>query len=181
MMPAGTIEHKFDRIELLDKALNQAWHALCSSCDVTAGLPELTSLFCGADLTIPRQAADTVMANMVLDIMENVSRFSPYYRMPARAFGLVSIRDRQTNELHWNLAPEISQKYCDLLEELAIAIRKNSTLIQASLIVEGRLSNKENCITIVTCECKPPRKLQISRKDLGQADIICDACRHPFA
>lgn len=180
-MPAGTLEHKFDRIELLDRALDQAWRALCESCDVTAGLPELPSLFCGVDLTIPRQSADTVMVNMVLEIMENVSRFSPYYRMPARAFGLVSIRDQKTNELRWTLAPEISQRYCDILEELAIAIRKNTTLIQASLIIEGRMSDEDNCMIIVRCDCKPPRKLQISRKELDQADIICNACKHPFA
>ena len=179
-MPIGMMEQKSDPVEMLDKALDQAWCVVCSSCDVTAGLPDMVTLFDQVDLSIPRQAANKVVANMLLDVMENVSRFSPWYKMPARAFGLVSIRDRQTNELYWNLAPEIEQKWCSFLEELAIAIRKSNAVIQASVIVDGYLAETEDCFVSVRCGCIPARKLNVSRIELENADIICDACRHPF-
>lgn len=181
MMPTDTKDRTKDPLEMLNRALGRAWEVVCEPGDVTVGLPSMLFLFQGADISIPAKAAKTVMANMLMEVMENVGRFSPMYKMPARTYGLISIRDRQSDKMLWSLAPEASQRWCDLLEELAIAIRKNSALIQATVLVDGLLAEgSQDCVITVSCSCLPPRKLQAKFSELDQADIICDACRHPF-
>ena len=180
MMPLETMDRNYDPVDSLNLAVKNAWQVVCDTCDVSSGVPDLPVLFQGVDLTMPGQAASTVMANMLLEVMESVGRFSPWYKMPARAYGLVSIRDRSSDNLHWSLAPEASQKWCDILESLAVAIRRNSTYIQATVFVDGYINGQEQCIITVGCGCLPPRKLQVTRKELENADIICDACSHPF-
>ena len=71
---------------MLTDVLEQVWHSLCCSYDAMASLPDVQSIFSRSDLSRPSQAAQTAMANMLLEVMENVGRFSSWYTRPARAF-----------------------------------------------------------------------------------------------
>lgn len=170
-----------DTVELLDQVLENTWRMFCKTFDVAALQPELDILFGGADLTIPGQAAKTVAANMLMDIMENVSRFSAWYKRPARAYGLTSIREPTSQRLMWTLAPEACQRWQDGLEQLAIAIRKNIVLIRATLVV-GNWQGKSDADPEmkIHCDCQPPRTICIRQSVLEQGDIVCEACARPF-
>lgn len=181
MMPVDTLDKTIDPIELLNRALDQAWEVIREGYDLTACLPDMLTLFKGVDLSVPARAAKTVMANMLLEAMESVSRFSPWYTLPARAYGLVSLKNQENDQMIWSLAPEANQRWCDILEDLEIAIRKNSAIIQATILVDGILEHSEgDCLITVSCQCLPPRVLNLRKSAIEQGDIICDICQHPF-
>lgn len=170
-----------DPVELFDQALESTWRVFCKTFDVCASQPNLTALFDGTDLTIPLQAAKTVAANMLLEIMENVSRFSSWYKRPARAYGLTSIREPTSQRQVWTLAPEACQRWHDLLERLAIAIRKNLFLIQATLFLDNHpIKLDDDPEIMIRCDCLPPRTIRVRQSVLEQGDIVCEACSHPF-
>jgi hypothetical protein len=171
-----------DPVEMLNDVLEQVWHTLCCSYDATGDLPDIKTLFDGADLSKPFQAAKVVIANMLLEMMENIGRFSPWYTRPARVFGLTSLRDPLTKRNRWMLAPEAVQKWDSVLERLTVAIEKNYSLIQAMVYVEGLMEDCEPGDTwvIARCQCHPPRSIQVTRAVLEKAEIVCDACMHPF-
>ncbi len=79
-------------VDLLD-TLHETWQAVCCAYDVAAPLPDMAALFEGVDLSAPSRAAETVLANMLTEAMECVSRFSPWYRQPVWAFGLTLVRE----------------------------------------------------------------------------------------
>lgn len=171
-----------DPVEMLTGALEQAWHHLCCSYDATGDLPEIKALLEGADLSNSKLSAQVVVANMLLDMMENIGRFSPWYTQPARAFGLISMRDPIKGDIRWRLAPEAIQKWEDTLELLSHAIERNFGLIQAMLYVEDLMDQVSPGDTWVTanCGCQPPRKIQLTSSVLVKAEILCDACGQPF-
>jgi hypothetical protein len=171
-----------DPVELLNSALEQVWHTLCCTYDASANLPDIKTLFTGADLRKPFQAAKIVVANMLLDVMENVGRFSPWYTRPARAFGLTSIRDPVAGRSRWLLAPEAVQKWQGVLGELSTAIEQNYSLIQAMILVDGLMEEVApgEAWLIARCACQPPRTIQVTRSVLDKAEIMCDACLQPF-
>jgi hypothetical protein len=171
-----------DPVEMLTGSLEQAWHNLCCSYDATGDLPDIKALFEGADLSNSKLSAQGVVANMLLDMMENIGRFSPWYTQPARAFGLISMRDPIKGDIRWRLAPEAIQKWEDTLELLSHAIERNFGLIQAMLYVEDLMDQVSPGDTWVTakCGCHPPRTIQLTSSVLVKAEILCDACGQPF-
>lgn len=182
MVTKETAERATDPIEALHASLERAWISLSQAYDVTAGIPDLSSLFAGADLARPEQAAQAVVVSMLQEVIEAVGRFSPWYKQPARAFGLTSARDPVSLKSHWLLAPEASQRWQDVLEPLGGVIRKYSGLIQAMLLVDdlmGDTSWDDPCIT-AHCTCWPPRSVQLRKSVLAKAEIICEHCQQPF-
>ena len=100
-VPIFTFMNKCDRptrnpIELLDVTMACAWHTLCAAFDVNTKIPEMCVLLEDIELASPEHAAELVLSNMLLEITEMVGRFSSWYRMPARAYGLISMRDNTT-------------------------------------------------------------------------------------
>jgi hypothetical protein len=172
-----------DPADLLGQAFEHAWEELCAAFDVHAQLPDLQELLDGGDLGKPGETAQQVFVNMLLEIMGCVSRFSPWYRQPARAYGLVQVKAGHSSKSRWGLAPEAVQKWQGCLDILAVVIRKNSGLIQAILYVDGLMTSDsgEEAEIVVSCRCLPPRRIQVRRSMLEQADIVCDACLHPFS
>jgi hypothetical protein len=167
---------------MLDEILERAWRSLCQTYEVNGELPDLHDLFYGEVYSSPDRAAEAVMVNMIMEIMESVGRFSPWYRMPARAYGLTSVRDTTRDQTHWMLAPEAVRKWEGILRTLTLAIEKNSGLIQAMILVEGLVAKKaaeEHCVT-ARCTCIPPRSIHLERELFDSAEIICNLCRQPF-
>jgi len=171
-----------DPVEMLGDLLEQIWHTICCSFDSAGGLPDIKTLFEQADLSEPPQAAKKVIANMLLEAMENVGRFSPWYTRPTRAFGLISIREPVSNHSQWMLAPEAIQKWQDQLDRLSIAIEKNYSLLRAMILVEGLMGGEtsQEPLIIARCGCNPPRTIQLTQSVLDKAEILCDSCMQPF-
>jgi hypothetical protein len=168
-------------IELLDNALEQSWEILCASYEVDSPLPNAQILFSNAKLKTPPKAAENVLVNMLTEIIENVGRFSPWYKQPARAFGLVSLRDPVTGQSRWLLTPDALQRWKDLLKKLTQAIAQNNGLIQATVLVENLTEVElEGSQVIAACECNPPKRIQINASILDQTAIICDDCQQAF-
>ena len=84
-------------IDLLE-ALQHAWLTLCGAYDVIPDLPELPSMFDGADLNAPDHAAETIVANMLLEVVDAVGRYSPAYAQPC---GLILAHDPVTDRGDW--------------------------------------------------------------------------------
>lgn len=171
-----------DPAEMLELALEQTWKALCSRFDVTGPVPCIESLFHKVDFTRPERAAETIIVNMLLDIMECVGRFSYWYRMPSRAYGLVDVVDKTVGCSHLMLAPEAAGEWACYLAALALAIQKNSGLIQAMLLVDGlmmKASLEDPCV-FASCGCLPARTVRVRRSILEKGGIFCDTCCRPF-
>ena len=163
----------------LVETLQQAWRSICTAFDVTADLPDTPCLFDGADPRAPQQAAETVLANLLLSAMEEVGRFSPAYKKP---IGLIRIRDRAANQSRWLLSPETRARWQNVLQALARAIEKNrGLLLAASVLCEFTQGSPcDEARVMACCLCVPPRVILINRAALGHANIVCDTCQHPF-
>jgi hypothetical protein len=182
MVPEGLPDSIFDPVETLKEVLEHTWKSLCHAYDVVAEIPPMRPVFGGADLTRPEDAAEIVLANMLLEVIECLGRFSPWYTLPARAFGLMSYRDFESQETRWRLAPEAIHKWRTTLLPLTAAIRHNSGLIQAVFLVDDLMvdSHQEEACALASCDCDPPRLIQIQPSILEQAGIRCDCCERPF-
>ena len=181
MVPQTKLDPTTHPIELLDTTLEQTWETLCAAYDVSAELPNAQNLFAQAALKTPPKAAETVFVNMLTEVIENVGRFSPWYKQPARTFGLVSLRDPVTGQSHWLLAPEALQRWGAALQTLTQAIKLNNGLIQATLLVENLAEHeRDDPLVIAQCDCHPPKRIQISLSILDKTAIICDECQQPF-
>ncbi len=165
-------------IDLLD-ALEQAWKAICMAYDVSEELPDTQCLLEGANPKAPRQAAETILANMLLEVIEHVGRFSPVYKKP---IGLIHVRDRAHNRSHWLLSPELRQRWQEVLAPLAIVLEKNTGLIIAADVIGGLFESEpcEGDRVIAACACVPPHVILVNRAALVNADIVCDDCEHSF-
>ena len=181
MVPADTLDHIVDPVELLTVTIERAWLKIKSTYEANACLPDMKTLFEGADLSNPDQASESIVAAMLLEVIESIGRFSPWYKMPARTFGLTSVRDRRANRVRWMLAPEAVHKWKDVLEPLSMVIRKYSGLLQAILLVDDMMRDipGDPCVTAI-CNCAPPHTIQIRQSVLDKAEILCDVCRQPF-
>jgi hypothetical protein len=182
MVPNDSPEMTLDPVEMLNDCLERAWDKICDTYDASASLPEMQILFEGADLSRPASAAEGVLINMLLEVMESICRFSPWYTKPPRAFGLTKVRDTTSNRSHRIMAPEASQKWDDFLKPLGEMIRKYGALIQAVLLVEGLMakSNPDDPIVTACCSCIPPRAIQIRHSALVKVEILCERCRQPY-
>jgi hypothetical protein len=180
--PEGERNKILDPVEMLSDLLEQIWHTLCCTFDATGILPDVNSLFEGIDLNDSIQAANRIVANMLLDLTENIGRFSPWYTRPTRAFGLISIREPVSKHSQWMLAPEAVQKWQNHLDRLSNAIEKNYSMLKAMILVEGLMGENDTHERLVTarCACTPPRTIQLTESVLEKAEILCDACMQPF-
>ena len=168
-------------IELLDNCLEQSWATLCAAYEVECALPNTQNLFSNAAIKTPPKAAETVLVNMLTEVIENVGRFSPWYKQPARSFGLVSLRDPVTGQSRWLLAPEALQRWHDLLQNLTQAIQRNNGLIQATLLIENLVEDElDDPQVLALCACHPPKRIQINLSILDKTAIICDECQQTF-
>jgi hypothetical protein len=181
MAPVEALERAFDPIETLNASLERAWVAVCDAYDVSASMPDLRTLFAEADLSQPEQAAQAALVAMLMEVMESVSRFSPWYKQPARAFGLTCLRDVLTQRPLWRLAPEAIQRWQDILAQLSLLIARYSGLIRALVLVDDLMKemDEDPCV-IARCACQPPRSIQLRRSVLSKAEIICELCLQPF-
>jgi len=182
MVPNKSEKLYLDPIEKLDDALEHTWRTLCDYYDVGDEIPGIQSLFNGADVTIPKQAAKIVIANMLTEVVGSIGRFSPWYTKPARVFGLSAIRDMKTKCIRWVLAPEATQKWEEVIELLADLINQNNGLIQAMLYVEslmGSASHQDECVTAL-CRCLPPHAIKVNKSVLDKMEIFCNICKLPF-
>jgi hypothetical protein len=176
--PAVITRAQPETIDLIE-ALQQAWRSICMAYDVTADLPETSCLFEGVDLRLPKQAAESIVANMLLSTMEEVGRFSPAYKQP---IGLIHIRDRAANRSSWLLSPETRERWKNVLHPLALALERNRGLLLAADVL-GELVKSGPCDearVMARCLCVPPRVILINRAVLGNANIVCEMCQQPF-
>lgn len=182
MVPDDFLSPFHDPADLLDHVLERAWTRLCAHFDLTGAFPSLPTLFEGADFSEPETAAQVILVNMLAEIMESVGRFSPWYRQPARAYGMVPRRDPVGGIHGWTLAPEAIEKWGSLLESLSTAIQKNSGLIQAMLLVDSLMmkSSLDDPCVFASCACTPTRTVRIKESIYSQGEIICDACHQRF-
>lgn len=181
MVPTTKLDPTTNPIDLLDNTLEQSWHALCETYEVEADLPNVHYLFTNAPIKTPPKAAEMVLVNMLTEVTENVGRFSPWYKQPARAFGLISLRDPVTGRSRWLLAPEALQRWQTTLQNLTQAIKLNNGLIQATLLVENLVEEElDDPQVIAQCNCYPPKRIQINLSILDKTVIICDECQQPF-
>jgi hypothetical protein len=171
-----------DPVDALNECLECAWSTLCETYDASACLPNIVVLFDQVKFANPQQAAEAVLVNMLLEVIECICRFSPWYSKPARIFGLNSVRDTVTNRMYWVLAPEAAQKWAGLLDPLSNLIMKYSGLINALLLGE-RWGGSEDDDPNVTacCGCIPPRVIQVRRSILIKEKIICDRCLQKYS
>jgi hypothetical protein len=181
MVPTTKLDPTTNPIDLLDNALEESWQTLCTAFEVDTELPNTQNLFTNAAIKTPPKAAETVLVNMLTEVIENVGRFSPWYKQPARAFGLVSLRDPVTGQSRWLLAPEALHRWGVLLQNLTRAIKLNNGLIQATLLVENLVEEElSDPLVIAQCDCYPPKRIQINLSILDKTAIICDECQQPF-
>jgi hypothetical protein len=176
--PAVITRAQPETIDLIE-ALQQAWRSICAVYDVIADLPETACLFEGADLRLPKQAAETIVSNMLLSAMEEVGRFSPAYKQP---IGLIHVRDRAANRSSWLLSLETRECWQTVLHPLALAIERNRGLLLAANVL-GDLTYSDSCDearVMACCLCVPPRAILINRAVLGNANIVCETCQQPF-
>ncbi len=169
-------------VDLLD-TLRQTWQAVCCAYDIAAPLPDMAALFEGADPSAPTQAAETVLANMLTEAMECISRFSPWYRQPVWAFGLELLRATPEAPAHWTLTPRALQDWQPVLRVLARAIERNIGLILSARVIaslDAQRSPDEDPCVMAACLCVPPRVILVNRSVLEQAQIRCDSCRELF-
>lgn len=162
----------------LPEVLEQTWQRICDKYDAVADLPDTRTLLAGADLAAPDQAAETILANMLLEVMGSIPRFSPWYTRP---LGLRLLRDKETNRTRWVLSPSTFQQWHEVLTPLSLAICRNVGLALAADLLEGL---DEDTLpadhVLATCLCSPPRLIRIQRAALMAADIVCDTCCQPF-
>ncbi|GAB4412963.1 MAG: hypothetical protein Kow00106_07720 [Anaerolineae bacterium] len=169
-------------VDLLD-TLHETWQAVCCAYDVVAPLPDMVALFEGADLSAPSRAAETVLANMLTEAVECVSRFSPWYRQPVWAFGLALVREAPEVPPHWSLTQRALQDWQRALRTLERAIERNIGLILSANVIASLdmhpTSDEDPCVT-AACQCTPPRVILVNRSVLATAQIRCDSCRELF-
>lgn len=182
MVPKVKLDSTTNPIDLLDHTLEQSWNALCTAYDVDAEMPDIQNIFAEAAIKTPPKAAETVLVNMLTEVIENVGRFSPWYKQPARAYGLVSLRDPVTGRSRWLLAPEALQHWKDMLLKLTQVIQLNNGLIQATLLVENFAEAvSRDPQVIAQCDCYPPKRIKITSSILDKTAVICDDCQQAFS
>jgi len=182
MSPVETSHKTLDPVEHINGCLERAWQNICTTYDASTSLPEVQALFDQADISQPCHAAETVVVNMLLEVMESICRFSPWYTKPPRAFGLTSVRDGTLNRTRWSLAPEAAHKWEPVLGPISDVIQKYNGLLQAILLVDGLMarSTPDDPTITACCSCIPPRAIQIKQSVLVKAEIICDQCKQPY-
>ena len=172
-----------DSLEVLDSAIETGWYEICQHYDVSAPNPPLEQLFREADLNTSSEAAEVVVVNMLLDVIEQVDRFSTWYTRSAQDFGLTSIWNCETKCHQWILTMEAYIQWIDVIQGIRQAVEANLGVLQGIVLVDHLMNHRKSdpspCI-IAHCNCSPPRFIKINTSALEKAKIICDACLEPF-
>lgn len=171
-----------DPIEQLQNILMIGWDEMCTLYDARACLPDLRTIFDQVDLKDPCIAAEQIVVNLLLEVMEEVSRFSPWYKKLPRAYGLTSIRDSQKDRMRWVLAPEGYQQWELFINKLEWLILNYRGIYQALLLVEGLMSRSTptDPQIVASCQCDPPKLIHLRRSVLETGEVVCDHCRSPY-
>jgi hypothetical protein len=181
MVPKEWIQNAIDPVERINQVIEKAWEEISATFEVSGCAPELQDLFRDVDLGEARRGAEALVVAMLQEVSERVGRFSPWYRSPARAYGLTSVRDKRTNRVRWVLAPEAAQQLQRVIEPLKEMLTKYSGLIQALVLVANLTEDfaDDPCVT-ARCACMPPLIVQLKKSVLDQGKIICQQCQQPF-
>jgi hypothetical protein len=172
-----------DPIEFFTGVLQDVWDKLCEAYDVSSGIPDMGLIMDGVDLTDHDRAANDILVNLIIEVMEQVSRFSAWYTKPARAFGLVNFTDKFNLKTKQILAPEAISKWQDLIDDLSDAVSMNSGIIKASILVDRLMSehpSEKDPHVVVGCDCIPRVKIRVKKSILVKADLTCDNCHERF-
>ncbi len=174
-------EQIFDPVEALFATLETAWRTISKAYDVSNCLPDLQTLFAHANLSAPQQGAEAVVATMLMEVIDTVGRFSPWYKMPARSFGLTALRKGAGYRSQWVLAPEAVQRWQLQVDQIAEMIHRYSGLIKAMVLVDDLMQDipGDPCVT-AHCNCSPAHSIRIRKSVLDKAVILCDRCQQPY-
>jgi hypothetical protein len=178
----NTDQEAIDPIEAMQDLLGQAWSEMCRLYEVNASLPDLQLIFEQVELSDACIAAEKVFVNLLLEIMESVSRFSPFYRQPPRAFGVTSYRNPQSQRVEWILAPEGYRRWEEHLRKLEWLFTQYGGIFRAMVLVEGLMvrSTPADPQVLALCRCQPPHTIQIKRSLVQKKEVICDTCKQPY-
>ena len=171
-----------DPIDEFIQTLRLVWDSVAKEYDVIAEIPDNRSLFQDIEIYDPCMAAETILRNMLTDVTQLIDRFSPWYTLPARSFGLVSFRDIITNKMEWRLAPEALKKWQRQIEMLAMQIEQKSGLIDAIVLISDLdiLDESPHDSVTAACECVPPKEILVLRAFLESNSIVCNDCKERF-
>lgn len=168
---------------MIENRLEQTWRALCAEYDVKTEMPGIEELFEGAELTRPDHAAERVLFHMLEEISQNVGRFSPFYTLPARSFGMIRVRNSADGRVRWILAPEATLRWCHLLESLGEMIDRNLAVLTAMQVVNGvfeQLPDEDDPCVKAICLCYPQRSVLAHRSMLDSGEVVCNVCGERF-
>lgn len=180
MFSIKDITNPMNQIEDFYSVLDFSWKTISDEFDVDTSLPEIKCLFFGVDLEDSEAGAEGVVTNMLTEITERVHRFSPWYRCPARAYGLISLRDPNSHKVYWKLAPEAVQKWQKVLEPLECEIAYKSSLIEMMMTIDQIEFEPNQKSVLAVCECTPPKELLVNQLFLAEEGVICNSCHTHF-
>ena len=168
--------------DILLTTLQQVWQAVSGVYDVIAPMPDPAVLFDDIPLDRPCEAAEIILVNMLLEVMECVDRFSPWYTQPATTFGLTTVLDEETRYVDWGLSRKGLAQWRAQLNELSTVIERHSSLIEAMMLVDGLLTAvaNEDALILAQCHCLPCRYIRLKKSILNKTEIICDICHQAF-
>lgn len=170
-----------DSLEYFDRVVDQAWQNITTTYDVHAPCPSVEALFRNVNICSPSEAAEDVVTNMLLEVIENVDRFSSWYTKPACEFGLTSVWNCQEKCHQWILTMEAYIRWISVIHNIQSAIEKNKGVLQGIMLVDELMNEeKEERCVVAHCGCEPPRFIKVKVSMLEKANIICDACLQPF-
>ncbi|MCS6906253.1 MAG: hypothetical protein RML93_00050 [Anaerolineales bacterium] len=171
-----------DPVERMRDLLARTWSEMCRLYEVNASLPDLSSVFHQVDLSDTCVAAEKIVVNLLLEIMECIGRFSPFYRQPPRAFGVTSYRNPKTQQVEWILAPEGQRRWETTLARLEGLLVQYGGIVRAVILVEGLMARSApgDPQVIAHCRCTPPHTIQLRRSLVQTQEIICECCKRPY-
>lgn len=173
--------HSSDSLEYFDRVVDQAWDQISTTYDVHAPCPTIESLFRKVNICSPSEAAEKVVTNMLLETVEKVDRYSNWYTKPACEFGLTSVWNCEEKCHQWILTMEAYIRWISVIHNIQTVIKKNKGVLQGIMLVDELMNEEktERCV-VAHCGCIPPRFIKIKVSMLDEANIVCDACQHPF-
>ena len=183
MAPGSDLDVTPDPLAVLDCELELLWADIRDTYDVAGPLPELPALFAGTNLRDADATAEAVLVNMLVEVMERVSRFSSWYTRPASAYGLERVSDRETGTVSWQLQSDAKHHCQPLLRRLSQAIANSRSLLQVFILVDDFLEGTQDDEEAVLCRCRcsPPRYIWLPRCIVQQGEAVCDTCCAPFS
>jgi len=113
------------------------WRSLCEPYDVMCEGTALEAFFSDVDLSDADRAAKDVLVNAILELMERIGRFSPWYTEPGSAFGLESRQGGGSSPLRCDLTADAEDRYRGLLDQLAAVIKTEGPTIDGPKVLVG--------------------------------------------